>query len=345
MQRSTASASAGELSALWRQIEGSSEREPLTLGKLRLLSTGLSIDSGELLVGIDAAGQRHFMIPMPPGTEPRVDRRSRGVHIEVRPFGYGSEQRPFVDVACRMSGLQDIYTSLVAEMLESVLADERRPLDACLAVLERWRRLLAQEAPGALSVHELGSLFAELLFLEDVVRINPAAISAWEGPHGGRHDFVGLTADLEVKSSLRQQGRRIVVTDLQQLEVATDIDLAIGFAKLRPTPGRGRTVPSIVRDLCALNIDSADLYRRLSNLHYVAADEERYGNNGFEVVERCTFAVDPSFPRLTASHLRDEVLPEGVVRISYECDLTHLHPLKPGDQEALLQDIARASYR
>ncbi len=328
------------LEQLWDDIEAEIASDGISLSDMQLLSSGAETTWGEILLGVDSKGRRHVVVPAPNNASEERDDSSRGMRVDVKPYIVGGEQRLFCDISCQLSELNDMFSIVAQDMIDELLEESgASPFPVCVRVLERWRQLLERMPTSVMSRNKQAGLLTELLLLNDLAEISPKAIRAWVGPDGGRHDFISEDVDVEVKSSLRAEGRRIHVQSLEQLDTA-GARLYLHFVSLREPSGQGLTVPELIDQLKAHGVNSVDLHEKLASVGYSPVDRAKYSEMHFEVVERLTFRVDePGFPRLIPSLLGQ--LPDGVEGVNYDVnlDLPGVEPISDEELQETLQAL------
>ncbi len=310
--------------------------------EFRVLDTGVAVAGGPVLYALDSQGFYHLLLPLAAEAHVPMDRRSAGVHILPRVLEERGSSAQFVDVACLRLALNEVFTHLADDMLSELLADATDPVGTCRRVLARWRELIERESITVLSREGLAGLFAELRHLRELVRLNPECLGRWVGPLGGRHDFVaGLTA-LEVKASLRRDGRFFEVHGVEQLEPPELGKLFLAAAKLEAAEAGGESVPNVIERVMNQGVDSRDLLSRLAAAGYDARDARHYEEIRFRVLEERIYPVEVGFPRITATSFTKGRLPSGVIRIQYTIDLS-MEPPFPLDQAAATDLYRRLS--
>ncbi|QDG52092.1 PD-(D/E)XK motif protein [Persicimonas caeni] len=330
-----------KLEQLWNDIAAEIASDGLSLSDLQLLRSGARTTWGEIYVGVDPKGRRHVVVPAPDNASEELDNSSRGMRVEVKPYISDGKQRLYCDISCQLSELNDMFSVVAQDMIDELLAEEgASPFPVCVRVLERWRQLLERVPVTMLSPQKQAGLITELLLLNDLAELSPKAIKAWVGPDGGRHDFVSEAVDIEVKSSMRVEGRRVHVQSLDQLDISEG-RLYLHFVALREPVGQGITIPGLVDQLKAKGVNSVDLHEKLAAVGYSPVDRAKYEETRFEVVERLTYRVDqPGFPRLVASSFSAQ-LPAGVERVNYDInlDVDGVEPITDEELQEALQAL------
>ncbi|MGK4923719.1 PD-(D/E)XK motif protein [Bordetella hinzii] len=313
----------------WRQLELSADMP--TRGEFRVFDTALSTAHGPALLAIDAAGLRHVLVPVAEDFPAAYDRRSGGVHLTTRPLVDASGQHQYLDLACQKAHLNNIFTHLAEEVLDLLRDGAIQPLQACRQTLQRWRELLDREASSILSTEALCGLFGELWHLVRIAERNAQGVSAWQGPHGARHDFTVDGVSLEVKTTARRDEWKFRVHGLAQLEQPRDARLYLCAMRLELNGASGSTVPDLIQSVLDAGVDRRDLLDHLSQVGYDQRDEAHYRQLRLDVVDWRLHEVAASFPRLTSASFNPPEPPSGVSDIHYTIDLaaSSTVPLQP----------------
>ena len=316
----------------WDELEHAGAR---ALGDIRVYETDVAADAGTLLLGLDAEGLRHLLIPIGEEDTVREDRRSRGVHLENRTLIDQDSERRFGDVVCRTPHLNELFGVLTDEMAAGIVADPDAPIDACLGVLDRWRELLERESTKLLGPQQIAAIFAELWNLRRLVARDPGAASFWTGPAGGIHDISTPNGAIEVKSTTARYGRVVEIHGQEQLRPPENGNLYLAVMRLEvPASDGDSTLPSLVRELLDLGADRHELLQRLSRVGYRLDDETAYSSLPVAVLEDRVYAVDAGLPSIVPATFVNGHVPAGVVRLVYSIDLTG-EPPTPLDPEAV----------
>lgn len=313
----------------WRQLE-SSEGMP-TRGEFRVFDTELNTAEGVVLLAIDAAGLRHVLVPVAADFPAAYDRRSGGVHLTTRPLIDASGQHQYLDLACQKTHLNNVFSHLAEEVLGLLQDHAIQPLQACRQTLQRWRELLDREASSILSTEALCGLFGELWHLARIAAKSDHGLSAWQGPHGARHDFTVDGCALEVKTTARRDEWKFRVHGLTQLEQPHNASLYLCAMRLELNGASGSNVPDLIQAVLNAGIDRRDLLDRLSKVGYDQRDEIHYRQLRLDVIDWRVYEVTASFPRLTAASFNPPESPSGISDIHYTIDLvaSSTAPLQP----------------
>jgi hypothetical protein len=298
-----------------------------TRGEFRVVNSGTSSAEGPALLAVDSQGLRHLLIPVRAGTKFEPDERSSGVRLSSRSLLDNGLGTSFVDVSCRKPHLFEVFRSLVAEVLETLVTEPGRPATVAQRVLNRWRELLDRDRPGILSDEELVGLFGELLILKQLVQRTPGAVSIWSGPHGARFDFQRSTVCLEVKSTTSMERKIVHVHGIDQLDPGDGFDLYLAVIGLERVVDAGISVPEILGEIRQMAVDSLELASRLASIGYSEHDEAFYRERRFSLRSTDFFYVDGSFPRIIRSSFLMGDVPQQIESVRYAVDLTSSPPV------------------
>lgn len=290
--------------------------------------------SGRILLGLDIQGHRHLLIPVTQNTRIIADRHSSGVQIVAHPLVDDGVLRTFVDLVCLKPHLQEIFSVLVNEVLEVLKNNPSRPDQICHQVLQRWRELLDREPAERVGIEKLIGVFGELWFLREVVRKNHNAVHYWLGPKGSRHDFAFGTNSVEVKTTLSRHGRFVEIHGHGQLEAPENGYLHLVVLKLEQSPISGETLQELVESIVLLGGDRYTLLNLLARVDTSLLALDAYKDMSFRIHESRFYAVEDGFPRITSKSFTKSILPQGVIKINYQIDLS-TEPPTPLAEDAI----------
>lgn len=323
----------------WNRLE-----HRVTSASNRLRVSDLPVDSvhGELAAAVDHEGRRHLLVPI--GAHQRVRRGLEGPVLLLRKRALEGEDsyQDYADLGCLRSDLNDVFTSLCADVLKASESAPTNPLKALYTVLDRWKALF--QPPGTpLGAEQLAGLFAELIVLVRLLESDAGAQRLWAGPSGHRHDFTTATRAVEVKASTAAEGRRLRVHGLDQLEAPGDGTLQLAWYRLERVSGPGKRLVDLVDRAVRICEDESALLTLLAQAGYRSADAHTYRDVRFSVAEERWYEVDMSFPRLTGNDLSSAGIPIRFVDVHYTIDLSSdpPTPMDPAQMTAHLIEMLR----
>lgn len=289
--------------------------------KLIAADLGVAVDSGPVLGAVDSRGCLHLLISMDDVAGLRADTKSPGLTIEPREYSdRGVISSGFVlDVRCGSPSQNDVFIAFAEDLCSALQEQPQNEKTVPFKTLEKWRRIFeAERAPGIARTTVVG-IYGELVFLERLARVNAdAALDAWTGPRGHRHDFTGSAIGVEVKTSEVSQAREIEIHGLEQLEPTPDAELYLAYFRIESNPSGVSPAELIQR--CYSNGVSPDKLPALLDMAGLSGLQS--AAEKFRVAESGVFDVDDGFPRLVTSDLKQESQPTGVTRVSYRVDLS-----------------------
>jgi hypothetical protein len=333
----------GELALAWAAFSEAGRPIP---GDFRVYDTPVTSRGRPAMLGIDAEGRRHLLVPVNDSEPVPEDRSGTGIHILSRKLEAKDRVQILADVVCLRPDLNELFDILIADILNAVTQTTGNPALECRLVLERWRELLAQSRGAKLGLEALIGLFGELSCLLRILRLNPAALKVWRGPEKGRHDFLGETCALEVKTRLSRRGRFCEIHGVEQLEPPTGLDLYLAILRIEESGDVGQSVPDILEDIFQTGISRRDLADALAKAGYDLRDSTEYRNRRFSIVEELIYHIENEFPRIVNSSFATGSVPAGVIALAYELDLCTEppFPLSSQDADEILKSLAGANH-
>jgi hypothetical protein len=286
------------------------------------------------LFALDSHGRRHLLIPIQIADAPAPDRRSAGVHLSIRELETEHGLAAFIDLDCRRPHLNEVFVHLAEEVLASIRADASDAYRTCRRELARWRELIDREAASVLSTEALVGLFGELWHLRELIRRDLGAGGIWVGPLSQPHDFAAPGASLEVKTTLSRDRWIFQIHGIDQLSPPPGGTLYLAAMQVSVQAEGGEAVPELIDVLRELGADMNLLLTRLRSAGYDTRDAEHYQSQHFHLSGYRMYRVDASFPKIVRSSFMDGQLPDRVMALSYEIDLSGAPPVPLADDEA-----------
>lgn len=304
---------------------------------LSAIPIGARLNGREVLAGVDAGGGKYVLFPISMTAHMEEDTESSGVHLRDRTLTLGGVSGRFVALGCTMPWLDDAFSNIASECINRVVnGSGERPDLVVHSVLESWRELLAKDAQKGLGDEAILGLIGELDMLAELAEANPkGAIAAWTGPSGGLHDFRNGRVALEVKSSRRRHGRTLSINGVEQLLPPPQSQLFLRFVRMERVPGAPVTLGSLAGRLFELGVSGPLFNKALGRLGLQSNSLKEYDDFEVDIVERRTYLVDDSFPRIVPSSFAGGELPQGVASITYTIELTQEPPVPMSPEEVL----------
>ncbi len=292
---------------------------------------------------LDHEGDLHVLIEARvPGPE---DDTLLAVTLKHRPLILDKQETLLLDVAFHGTGLDDVAAQFAASILEEVWAEPLEPpAVAATRVLDRWRRFLETAPTWEVTPATLAPLVAELLVARDVVKVTSSAIHAWRG-QGARHDFVGGSTAIEVKSTLAHTAYRATIHGVDQLEAPSGGRLLLEFIRLEATPGAGVTAPGLIDDLERAGVSRADLRSILSGPGLALVTSEAARGITFSVRERLMIPVGPEFPQIVNDSFVGGSPGTGIEDVHYRINLAETTDaaLSAQGRASVVTDVAQGA--
>ncbi|MFI9836316.1 PD-(D/E)XK motif protein [Nonomuraea sp. NPDC051941] len=292
-----------------------------------VVTSGMGVMVGvgaEVLVGLDARGDHHLLVPTHIDAPVAEDSQAAYVRIQRSELVVEGYNRIYADVVCHRADLSELFDDILAAMLAQLASGTgERPDVVCKQVLDEWRELLRRRG-GLLGEDALRGLFGELIILEQILAAAGAHdLSVWRGPDREPHDFRLAEGDLEVKT-LGATGSTVRIHGIEQLEPPEGGDLHLVVVRLVADLD-GIALPDLVERIRPKVGDHRAFSLALARAGYGEADGEHYRDRRFAVTQIAALAVGDGFPRISPSSLAD-TLPDEIGALSYTLDLSFLLP-------------------
>lgn len=296
----------------WTALD-SSQRGPAWL------TSALPVESAGLpmLCAIGPDGNRHLLVPLPPGDRPRPDIRSAAVHL--LPLTLESNSRPvhYTDLVLLRTDLAEIFTGLCADVLAALATGPTDVLLVITQVLNGWRELL--RSGSQLGIEQLAGIFGELTVLNSLLDLRADLLASWKGPLHAPQDFIVGSHAIEVKATVSSEGRTVRIHGIDQL-AAPSGGLMLWWLRLSTAGVDGIALPELIESTAARVGRPQDLWQLLARSGYFMADADRYGGIRFTVLDEAHYLVGEDFPRIVSTSLTAD-LPAGVSDVRYAIDL------------------------
>lgn len=328
-----------KLESIWSVLD-----TPATTHKngIHAAPTGLSIDAGDVLAGVDAESNRHLLIPLLPGEAFAQDLSGDAVQLRR----VDRNRTAYVSTVCISRELDDVFAQFAKEICAD-LADAPSAVGHVVAAVARWKRLFADASRrGPLTEAQLIGLLAELHLLEEILKEDPVrSLAVWTGPDNSQHDFRSRLAAAEVKATMAREGRRIRISSVEQLHAPQDCSLTLAHTRFERHDS-GDSLPASVDRILALNVEQGGFEKKLLEAGYRRKHDPLYALDRYRIVDRRFYDVlDPTFPKITPASFIGGILPAGVESLTYTVDVTNEppYPLDAGTVAAVLHDLAGGS--
>lgn len=315
------SATAAELDGYWRGL-------PPPAGPLLEAREVGRWAVGRLLAAVDADGHRHLLVAVP--DHPRVSiARLRGMASQYRQLRAAGQDGIWLDLQLLDDRGAAAFTLLCSDVMTETAANVAGDPAVIAAVVRRWQRFWSSLPEGMDRESRLG-LFGELWLLTRwLPDITAAAVTSWQGPLGGRHDFANDEVSVEVKVGGTVTGPLVHrISGLTQLAAPDQGRLYLLSLRVVAEATGIHSLDGLVAEarLSAADVGGTvadDLDERLAGYGWSPVHSDRYAEP-LKVSEQHLYRVDGTFPRLTPGTMPG--LPAGIVDIRYSLDTTVCAP-------------------
>lgn len=311
-----------ELESTWASLQP--PRTPDSISGRR--AVGLPANR-PVYLAVDSRARRHFLVQMPDGIPPVMQRETRSLEVETTRFQIGTNPEAlYVDLVCTDSSQHHTFSAIAQDLIRSIRQTPGPLRDTILSALARWRAFWAVKAGGMSREDALG-LFGELWFLRRWLgTIDAKVIQYWQATDSARHDFQWPSASVEVKTVTSQSAGPPThrIAGLEQLDDPEQGLLYLFSLQVCDDALAANTLHSLVTSLvCELHSNFKALSEfndKLAARGYSPADQQTPARP-FRILGERLYRVDATFPRLSRAQFQPQGLPAGIIGIEYVIDL------------------------
>lgn len=279
-----------------------------------------------LLWGKDAHGQLLLIVELE-GTQQSVFKRERisiqGIESDLTSDpGIKSQQRLVLTLTNAAD--KHFYLAICDDLiftLDGIIKSESR-VKLLFKRLKRWKAFLASANNRILTQSEITGLYAELLFLEELLQkdiTEREAIETWVGTDKIHQDFMFGNSAIEVKALLSKDRSSVRISSENQLEAVCD-NLFLRIYRLSIETQEGLSLNDLAYSILSNLLDyeaKGILQNKLLSVKYVHLPE--YSLHNYLVTAENTYCIQDGFPRLIRSKI-----PNGIVNIRYDIQLEQI---------------------
>ena len=187
--------------------------------------------------------------------------------------------------------------------------DDKKVNEDIIEKANRWWNEWKQLLGNVLKRERDYDFLGELLVLNYVLNIDQNA----KYSNLASHDIETPQYSVEVKSKTEKYNAEIHVNSQYQLENNTKRPLKLIFVRLEKSQ-IGYSIKDVIENLREKNYDVNSL-TRIKNIGTSSINEK------YRILEARLYNVDDSFPKITLNSLKNDELPNGIVKIEYIVDL------------------------
>lgn len=242
-----------------------------------------------------------------------------GIDVDLRA---GDFRRQRLVLSLERQVDRDLFEGLCRTLASSLghATDSASSLAVSLAHIRRWKTFLSGRSQH-LSVEEIRGLFAELIFLTELIdrrMSSSAAVEAWLGSERSHQDFIFGNTAIEIKSLSGAERSSVRISSEDQLESLNDaLFLRLYRLSNLADAAEARSLNEIVSTVQArlVEADAIESFdRKLVARGYAPLPD--YDAPRFVVSDVYSYRVSHGFPRLMRSQL-----PTGIANVAYDIRL------------------------
>ena len=292
----------------------------------------ISEDFEAALIGVSADGQLHLLLAIdvaPQSLPPDLQ------SLQVRIL---EGEQIWMDVSAR-SHHEELLTLVANKVLHAIRIEGRDPAVAVERIIDDMRAALRPLALDLSTAEQIG-LFGELWVLSNVLfpTLGTRVCHLWSGPESERHDFVGQSVHVEVKTTTRSEPKHEIAR-LDQLKVPVGKRLLFVSVMLERSLGGNETLADRIdeiREKLGSDGHALDVFdTRLALLGWHEGLRQTGALLRFNFRDVYVFEVTGAFPRLPD----DYVPPLGITGIKYSINVGNLPSLDVTDVRRILKFV------
>ena len=265
-------------------------------------------------------------------------KRFRGIAIEV--IKLDATQKQFT-IFLLEDSLEDVFVLFLEDVLSSLVAvsNDDEALTVIHSRVNHWKDLFAKLSGETLTPERQRGLYGELLILNMLLQASKdklKTLSAWQGPHGGNHDFVLNKVALEVKTT-KAGAPSLGISNEMQLDYSGWEALYVSLVVLSEINGGGDTLSALIAELQELLVDDLELGTLfLTKLQLAGIPNDMtdsYSDVGYHLRVCRHFHVKEGFPSIITTDI-----PDAVSEVKYKVDISGCIDFEM-DEETLLKSF------
>ena len=247
-----------------------------------------------------------------------------GIDVDLRA---GDQGQQHLVLALERQVDRDLFEGLCRTLASSLehATDSASALAVSLAHIRRWKTFLSGRSQH-LSIEEVRGLFAEIVFLTELIdrrMSSTSAVEAWLGPERSHQDFIFGNTAVEVKSLSGAERSNVRISSEDQLESLNDalflrVYRLSSLADLAGTRSLNEIVAAVQARLG--EAEAVEAFDRKLVAHGYAPLPD-YDAPRFVVSDVRSYRVGDGFPRLMRSQL-----PPGIANVAYDIRLETIAP-------------------
>lgn len=286
-------------------------------------------DFDAALIGVSTDGRLHMLLA--------IDAAPRSLPPDLQSLQVRilEGEQIWIDLSAR-SHHEELLTLVSNKVLLAIHIEGRDPAVAVERIIDDMRAALRPLAPDLSSAEQIG-LFGELWVFSNVLfpTVGARVSQLWSGPESERHDFVGQTVHIEVKTTTRSEQKH-EISRLDQLKAPVGKRLLFVSVMLERSLGGNETLADRIdeiREKLGSDGRALDVFdARLALLGWHEELRQTGALLRFNFRNVHVFEVTGAFPRLPD----DYVPPLGVTSIKYSINVGNLPSLDVSDVRRIL---------
>jgi hypothetical protein len=223
---------------------------------------------------------------------------------------------------------KDMFKYIFRDIIKAIdfSQSEKKALETLCHRYEHWQQLLSK-VPDSFGPLKQQGLMAELLVLkEDLIPKYGVseALEMWQGPKGGKQDFILLDSWLEVKSTILGK-RDIRISSLEQLD--SDISegelVVVTVQESNVHDSKAISLTMVIDEIDANINEDLLLNKFRENLLLVGYGSSQADEVYFRIISKDYFSVTDGFPKIKRNDIST-----AITSVSYNLNLDSISEFK-----------------
>ena len=275
-----------------------------------------------ILIGIDKDLSKGIMIRDESGRN-ALPKLSSSFQIER--FFIEEKKSSFITIFSKETSLDEPFTYLISLIIKNIDYG-LSPTLATKEAIEKFQKLF--QSLGKLPPeNQIVGLLGELFFVEQIIKIKNDYWKGWIKPEK-IIDYTYSEIDVEIKSSSYSGEDKITINNLKQLQYIKNRSRYLYYSSFIINPDGELSVPNLVDNILS-QIDDKDGFRdKLSLTKYKIQDKSLWLEKRYSHLETIIFKVDENFPRINSDSFKDNKIPDGISKITYDLALNTINDFR-----------------
>lgn len=257
-----------------------------------------------------------------------------GTEIEIKNI---SHDQKAITIKLLDTEFLDIFNSLTSDLYANLIKadDNIDAVQVFVYTLNKWNEFFKKFGVKILTEQRQRGIYGELYFLKNHVMpfcSDRDALSAWYGHSSKHQDFSFSHGNVEIKTTIRKQHKKVAISNEKQLDNTGMENLFLYCITLNQDMNSGQSLPELVyeiRERFLVTPNAEYIFNEyLLRTGYLDEHEKYYSKNRYIFKKEYMFRVDEGFPCITDP-------PEGIGDVKYSIVISSCVDFNKDIQESM----------